>query len=82
MLISTEEVFVFLYAFILSLISVKVNREILDARLLVCESLWIFISDKVYLVVLNIFLVLNFNSVELHLQLKFDPIQFNFSGIS
>ena len=40
------------------------------------ESLWIFNSDKVYLVVLNMFLVLNFNSLELHVhvQLKFDPI--------
>ena len=38
--------------------------------------------DKVYLVVLNMFLGLQFNSLELHLQPKLDPIQFNFSGNS
>ena len=35
-----------------------------------------------YLVVFNMFLVLNFNSLKLHLRFKFDPIQINFSGIS
>ena len=63
-------------------LSIKVNREILDARSLVRESLWIFntcikFRQSVFSCLKNMFLVLNFNFLELHVQLKFDPIQFN-----